>query len=69
MLKVEEELLKDIFNKQLTTKLCGGKLGMLRVVAKNCNYSMNHIKTAQQWCGSVLIVAQWMCEGMFTTKA
>jgi len=46
MLGVEEELLKDIFNKQLTTKLCGGKLGMLRVVVKNCNYSMNHIKIA-----------------------
>ncbi len=64
MLGVEEELLKDIFNKQLTTKLCGGKLGMLKVVVKNYNYSMKHIKiggprhTAQQWCGSVLIVAQ-----------
>ncbi len=30
---------------------------------------MNHIKTMQQWCGSVLIVAQWKCESMFTTKA
>jgi hypothetical protein len=62
-LEVDEELLKDIFNKQLTTKLCGGKLGMLKVV-KNCNYNMKHIKigglrhTMQQWHGSMLVVAQ-----------
>jgi hypothetical protein len=62
-------IIERYFKKQLTTKLCGGKLGMLRVVVKNCNYSMNHIKTMQQWCGSVLIVAQWKCESMFTTKA
>jgi len=42
LLGVEEELLKDIFTKQLTIEFYAGKLAMLRVVVKNCNYSMKH---------------------------
>ncbi len=45
LLGVEEELLKDIFTKQLTIEFYARKLGMLGVVVKNCNYSMKHIRS------------------------
>jgi hypothetical protein len=41
-LGAEEELLKDIFTKQLIVEFYVGKLGMPGVVVKNCNYSMKH---------------------------
>jgi hypothetical protein len=42
-LGVEEELLKDIFTKQLTVEFCAGKLNVLGIVAvTKCNYNMKH---------------------------
>jgi hypothetical protein len=45
-LGVDEELLKEIFTKQLIIELYGEKLNVLGVVAvKNCNYNMKHKKS------------------------
>jgi hypothetical protein len=41
LLGAKKELLRDIFTKQLTSKFCVGKLGVLGVVVvKNHNYNM-----------------------------
>ncbi len=46
LFKIEDELLKDIFTKQLIIEFCARKLGMLGIVAiQNYNYSMKHIRS------------------------